>query len=311
MRWFMRPPDRLMLMSATLRLCQQIKRPRTYVTVNYERLMSKFVNTSAYKFVTLPTSTFPVLREQLKEKAHGCQLKGTILLSEEGINSFLSGTRENIDSYKDFLSTFSAFKGMVFRESLSDHQPFSRMLVRLKNEIISMGCPEIQPEKERAPYVTPETLCHWYQQKKDMILLDTRNDYEVKLGGFVGALDLNIETFRDFPNAITLLPDAIKTVPIVTYCTGGIRCEKAGQYMLNKGFKAVYQLQGGILNYFAHCGGDYWQGECFIFDKRVAVDLKLQETNTTQCYGCRGVLTVEDRDQPCPHCGKESDSLPT
>lgn len=265
----------------------------------------QFINTSAYKFVTLPEAQFTVLREQLKEKADALALKGTILLSAEGINSFLSGTREAIDEYKDFLDSYDVFEGMHYKESESDHQPFSRMLVRLKKEIISMGKPEIEPEKKKAPYIKPEEFKRWYESKKDMIVLDTRNDYEVEIGTFHDALDLNIETFRDFPNAVTMLPDDVKKKPVVTFCTGGIRCEKAAQYMFDHGFEEVYQLDGGILNYFEQCGGDYWDGECFVFDKRVAVDPKLQETTTKQCYSCRGVLTPEMQDKPCPECGGE------
>lgn len=266
----------------------------------------KFINTSAYKFVSIPESEFSSLRQALKEKADACQLKGTILLSAEGINSFLSGTRENIDAYKDFLNSHPLFDGMEFKESESEHQPFSRMLVRLKKEIISMGHPEIQPEKKTAPYLKPEELKRWYDEHKEMIVLDTRNDYEVDIGTFEEAVDLNIETFRDFPNAVTMLPKDMKKKPVVTFCTGGIRCEKAAQYMLDQGFEEVYQLEGGILNYFEQCGGDHWKGECFVFDKRVAVDPNLHETQTAQCYSCRGVLTVSQQNKPCPQCGSES-----
>jgi len=262
----------------------------------------EFINTSAYKFVTLPEVELPKLSQQLKEKAQTCCLKGTILISVEGINSFLSGSREHIDAYKAFLRSYPAFMDMVFKESTSSHQPFSRMLVRLKKEIISMGRFEIAPEKEKAPYVTPEAFKSWYESGQEMIVLDARNDYEVEIGTFENALDLNIETFRDFPNAVTLLPTKMKKKPIVTFCTGGIRCEKAAQYMLNQGFETVYQLEGGILNYFEHCGGDHWQGECFVFDKRVAIDSRLQETATLQCYRCRGVLTPKAQNKPCIYC---------
>lgn len=265
----------------------------------------EFINISAYKFVHLSEAEFPILRRQLKEKAKMLQLKGTILLSQEGINCFLCGLREKIDAYKSFLESYPMFVGMTFKESISSHQPFSRMLVRLKKEIISMGHPEIEPEKKTAPYISPETLKKWYDENKDMLVLDTRNDYEVEIGTFEAAMDLNIETFRDFPNAVALLPDDIKKKPIVTFCTGGIRCEKAAQYMLNQGFEEVYQLDGGILNYFEQCGGDHWQGECFVFDKRVAVDPQLKETSTKQCYSCRSVLTLEMQNKPCPQCGGE------
>lgn len=265
----------------------------------------KFINTAAYKFVTLSEVELPILRQQLREKASACQLKGTILLSIEGINSVLSGTQSNIYEYKTFLESYSLFSGMVYKESLSNHQPFSRMLVRLKKEIISMGRRDIQPEKKRAPYISPQAFKRWYDEQKDMVVLDARNDYEVDVGSFEQAIDLNIETFRDFPNAVGFLPDSIKKKPVVTFCTGGIRCEKAAQYMLNQGFEEVYQLEGGVLNYFETCGADFWQGECFVFDKRVAVDPTLRETTTQQCYRCRGVLTAEMQDKRCPECGSD------
>lgn len=263
----------------------------------------KFVNTSAYKFVDLSESQFSSLRQALKEKADSCDLKGTILLSQEGINSFLSGTREAIDTYKAFLASYPEFSDMTFKESPSNHQPFSRMLVRIKKEIISMGHPEVKPSVKKAPYISPQELKEWYQLKKEMIVLDTRNDYEVDIGAFEDAMDLNIETFRDFPDAIALLPEEVRKKPIVTYCTGGIRCEKAAQYLLDHGFEEVYQLEGGILNYFEQCGGEHWEGECFVFDKRVAVDPQLQETSTQQCYECRGVIKVDEQSKPCAECG--------
>lgn len=134
-----------------------------------------------------------------------------------------------------------------------------------------------------------------------MIVLDTRNDYEVDVGTFQDAVNLHIHNFHEFPKAIEDLPEEAKNKPIVTFCTGGVRCEKAAQYMLNQGFKEVYQLDGGILNYFAECGADYYEGECFVFDKRITVDPKLQETKTTQCLSCR--MPVRAPLETCGHCG--------
>lgn len=263
----------------------------------------QIINIAAYRFVSLTEEERKDFRIQFKTKTVALDLKGTILLSLEGINLFMSGTRENIDAFIEYLNAFKQFEKMTYKESVSDDQPFSRMLVRLKKEIISMGHCEIKPEQKKAPYISPQELKKWYDEKRDMLVLDTRNDYEVALGTFDHAEDLNIETFRDFPNAIELLPEELKEKPIVTFCTGGIRCEKAAQYMLNKGFKNVYQLDGGILNYFEKVGADHYHGECFVFDKRVAVDPSLKETQTTQCYACRGVLTVKDQETPaCPHC---------
>ena len=261
------------------------------------------VNIAAYKFVTLQETELPVLRTVLKAEALRRELKGTILLSTEGMNLILAGERQNITAYQSFLATYSTFQGLVYKESISDRKPFTRMLVRIKKEIISMGHPEIQPEHLSAPHISPTELKQWYEEKRDMVVLDTRNDYEVALGTFENAVDLHLETFRHFPDMIALLPDAMKEKPIVTFCTGGIRCEKAAVFMLNHGFKEVYQLEGGILSYFEQCGGEHYQGDCFVFDQRVALNSQLQETEITQCYDCRTPLTVEDQKLAgCPYC---------
>lgn len=267
--------------------------------------MNEFVNISAYKFVNLQEESLPEFRSKLKDKAVECELKGTILLSVEGINCFLSGTRENMDGYQSFLRQIPEFSDLWYKESFSDHQPFTRMLVRLKKEIIAFGYDEVQPAKHTAPYVTPEELKQWYDEGKEMIVLDTRNDYEVELGTFEKAIDLNIAHFRYFPDAIAMLPEEMKDKIIVTCCTGGIRCEKAAEFMLNKGFKKVYQLHGGILNYFEKCGDAHYDGECFVFDKRVAVDPQLKETATKQCYACRAPIPVhaQNKDVVCSECG--------
>jgi len=270
-----------------------------------------FVNIAAYKFIALKEAKILELRPQLKDKADALDLKGTILLSTEGINLFMSGTREDIDAYIAFLAEYTEFENLIYKESPSTYQPFTRMLVRIKKEIISMGCSEVQPERHTAPHLSPQQFKKWYEEGHDMIVLDTRNDYEVELGTFKDAIDLNIETFRDFPNAIEMLPETAKQKPVIAFCTGGIRCEKAAEYMLNKGYKEVYQLDGGILNYLEKCGGDYYDGECFVFDKRVAVNADLQETSTRQCYACRNPLPIEKQPSNgvCPHCDKHVDGV--
>ncbi|MCH9644890.1 MAG: sulfurtransferase [Gammaproteobacteria bacterium] len=267
------------------------------------------INISAYKFVHLAEERLPELKSELLEKAKSFNMKGTILLSTEGINLFLAAEPEIWPQYRAFLETYPEFLGLPYKESISNDKPFTRMLVRIKKEIISMGHADIQPEKHTAPHLPPEQLQQWYEQGKDMIILDTRNDYEVELGTFEDAMDLNIENFRQFPDAIDLLPESAKEMPIVTFCTGGIRCEKASEIMLRKGFKQVYQLDGGILNYFEKCGGEHYEGECFVFDKRVALDTNLQETNTRQCYACRAPLTPNQQsdDQKCPNCEQHVD----
>ena len=183
------------------------------------------------------------------------------------------------------------------------------MLVRLKREIISMGIDEIQPEKQTVPRISPQQLKQWYDDGRDMVVLDTRNAYECALGSFDNAVDLDLDTFRQFPDAIDWVSEEIKSKPVVTFCTGGIRCEKAAELMKRKGFQNVYQLDGGILNYFEQIGGEHWHGECFVFDKRVALNTQLQETDTTQCYACRQVLTIDQQSaSECPHCQHMRDS---
>jgi len=265
------------------------------------------VNLSGYKFVTLCETQLPVLRAEMKAKAIACDLKGTVLLSTEGVNAFLAGTRDNIDQFLLYLGTIPELADIWFKESFTDYQPFNRMLVRLKKEIIPIRQSSIVPEKKTAPYVSPETLKQWYDEKRDMIVLDTRNEYEVQLGTFENAMDLHIAHFNEFGEAVDFLPEDLKEKTIVTFCTGGIRCEKAAELMAQKGFKNVYQLNGGILNYFEKCGGEFYQGECFVFDQRVAVNSALEETETKQCFDCRTPLKSTDvKEGKCPHCGSRS-----
>lgn len=265
------------------------------------------VNLSGYKFVSIDEHSLPIMRAALKAKAVECHLKGTILLSHEGFNGFLAGERESIDTYVAFLRTYPEFADLEFKESFTDYQPFNRMLVRLKKEIIPMGVATVHPEKKTAPYVKAEELREWYQDQKDMVVLDTRNAFEVEMGTFKDAVNLDIDKFRDFPEAIDYLPEEMKEKTIVTFCTGGIRCEKAAELMLQKGFKNVYQLDGGILKYFEKCGGDFYDGECFVFDHRVALDPNLQETKAVQCFDCRAALFPDNlKNGKCPECGSDA-----
>ena len=262
------------------------------------------INVSAYKFVKISASQLPQLKNELLHEAQKHGLKGTILLSEEGINLFLSNTKPELEAFLDLLMQRPEFSDLPCKFSPSSDQPFTRMLVRIKKEIISMGVDSIKPDEFTAPHLEAKQLKQWYDQGKDMVILDTRNDYEIQLGTFENAVNLNIETFRAFPDALNQLPKEYQHKPIVTFCTGGIRCEKAAALMLKKGFKEVYQLNGGILKYFEECGGNHYNGECFVFDKRVAVNHQLQETKTEQCFACRMPLTVDEQaaDARCPHC---------
>lgn len=266
--------------------------------------MMNILNIAAYKFIQLSKPSLPPLQNQLKNKAIELGIKGTILLSTEGINLILAGEKQSVENYQSFLSEISEFNDLTYKKNFSTYQPFRRMLVRIKKEIISIGNPDINLKQQSAPYVTPDELHEWYKKGKNMVVLDTRNDYEVRLGRFENAIDLDIKTFRTFPEAISNLPNHLKEKTIVTYCTGGIRCEKATLVMREKGFKHVYQLEGGILNYFEKCGGDYYSGECFVFDKRVALDSNLNETETGMCYSCGEPVTIDYQveSELCPYC---------
>lgn len=254
------------------------------------------VNIAAYKFVEL--DRLPERREQVRELARSLDLKGTVLLSKEGINLFIAGGRESIDQFLSELRSDEQFSDLTVKESLSERQPFTRMLVKIKNEIISFGVDGINPRQQTSPKLPPEQLKQWLDEGRPVHLLDTRNDYEVEVGTFSNAHVLGIDHFREFPEAIESLPGEMKDEPIVMFCTGGIRCEKAGPFMEERGFNNIYQLDGGILKYFEECGGDHYDGDCFVFDQRVAVDPELRETAVEQCFACQMPLTVKDQGLP-------------
>jgi UPF0176 protein len=268
---------------------------------------AEFVNIAAYKFVDL--DRLAERKNILLPLCQSLQLKGTILLADEGINMFLAGSREAVDSFIAHLRSQAEFADLPIKESISQHQPFTRMLVRLKKEIISMGVASIRPLKTTSPKISATQLKQWLDEGKELTLLDVRNDYEVEIGTFANAVPLPIGHFREFPNAAQALAPELKAKPVVMFCTGGIRCEKAGPLMEQHGFQEVYQLDGGILKYFEDCGGEYYDGDCFVFDKRVAVDPELSETSFEQCFNCRAVLSTElqqsveyDPPNTCPKC---------
>ncbi len=234
------------------------------------RLM-QILNIAGYKFITL--DNLSELRISLLNQCDELMLKGTILLSPEGINITLAGKLADIIAFKAYLTAHASFSDMTFRESDSATQPFKRLKVKLKKEIITLRRPEICPETQRVPAISPQQFKQWLDQGRELTILDTRNDYEVELGTFVGATTLNIQDFCEFPQAVENLP---ADKPVVMFCTGGVRCEKAGVHLLNKGFSEVYQLNGGILNYFAMEGGAHYEGACFVFDERIALDPNLQ-----------------------------------
>jgi UPF0176 protein len=269
--------------------------------------MSPITNIATYRFVAM--DQLKARRIRLIACCEEWKLKGTILLSTEGINLFVAGGAKEIDLLLLELRTIPGLEDLQPKVSLSDRQPFNRMLVRIKKEIIAFGVEGIQPEKKTSRKISALTLKQWLDEGRPVTLLDTRNDYEVKLGTFRGAKVLGIEHFREFPEAVQKLPSEMKKESIVMFCTGGIRCEKAGPYIEREGFLDVFQLEGGILKYFEECGGTHYDGECFVFDQRVGVDPALRETQSTQCYACLAPLTAKDqRDaryvagKTCPYC---------
>ncbi len=265
-----------------------------------------YVNLAFYKFVGL--DELPQLRESLRAFCQARTLRGTILIAPEGINCTIAGTREAIDELRAHLDADPRFSALPYKESASADLPYSRMLVKIKKEIIAFGVP-VDPAGDRAPAVTAHELKQWLDEGREVILLDTRNDYEVLSGRFKGAHELKIRTFRAFPDEARKLPEDWKSKTVVSYCTGGIRCEKAAPLLKQYGFEKIYQLEGGILRYFEEVGGAHYDGECFVFDYRVGVDPALAETPTAYCENCQFPVTDELQKLPtyrpgvsCPSC---------
>jgi UPF0176 protein len=270
--------------------------------------MSQIVVAALYKFVLL--SDYQEIAPRLKEECDRLELKGTLLLAEEGINGTISGTRENIDSLLAYLKSDERFTDLVHKESFFEGKPFYRMKVKLKKEIVTMGVNGIDPQKIVGTYVKPKD---WNALISDpeVLVIDTRNSYEYGIGTFEGAVDPKTETFREFPAYVAENLDPAKHKKVAMFCTGGIRCEKSTAYMKEQGFEEVYHLEGGILKYLEEVPEEQslWRGQCFVFDNRVAVNHSLQKGIYDQCHGCRYPITEEDKlsDQymvgvSCPRC---------
>jgi predicted sulfurtransferase len=265
------------------------------------------VNIAGYKFEPLDDAIdlIPIYQEKCDELL----LKGTMLISKNGINFSIAGTQEATDSFINFIEEDNRFLDIPLKVTYSETQPFRRMKVRLKKEIISLGRKDINPREMTGERISPEVLKNLLDKKEEVLVLDTRNEYETRVGKFENAIDLNLDTFRDFPKAVESLPEEYKDKQIVMYCTGGIRCEKASAVMMKAGFADVKQLDGGVLEYFKETGGAYWEGDCFVFDERVALDKELNETEYIYCYICREPLSAEEKASPdfkinehCPYC---------
>jgi UPF0176 protein len=278
------------------------------------------VNLAAYHFATIEDTA--AWRPLVTGRCNALGLRGTVLLAPEGINLFVAGTRENTDAFIDYIRHDPLFEGkfanLQFKESVSEKQPFTRMLVKLKREIITMKKPAIRPELGRAPFVDAPTLKNWLDRGHDddgrpVVMLDTRNAFEVDVGTFDNALDYRITKFSEFPEVIENNRADLEGKTVVSFCTGGIRCEKAAIHMKEVGIDNVYQLEGGILKYFEEVGGAHYHGDCFVFDYRTALNPQLEPTATVQCFGCRAVVPPEAQQSPmyvagktCPECHPDS-----
>lgn len=278
-------------------------------------MAASIVNIAGYRFVDLDDRD--ALQGVLRSVCHDLGLKGTILLAPEGINFFLAGPQASIDGFVAHLNQDERFQDIPLKVSYSDYQPFNRMNVRKKQEIISVGLDHIRPADFTGTELEPKAFKDMLDRGELVHVLDTRNDYELRLGTFENAIDLDIRTFRAFPEAIQSLPDSMKDEPIVMFCTGGIRCEKASAIMLEAGFTNVKQLKGGVLGYFEQVGGAYWNGDCFVFDQRVALNPSLKETEAVVCFACRQPLSVEEQasseyviGESCPYCFGRDDVVP-
>ena len=261
-----------------------------------------------YKFVTLENYTD--MRQPLLDVMLQHDIKGTLLLANEGINGTVSGPRSGIDQLLAYLNTDPRINPVSTKESIHDNAPFYRTKVKLKKEIVTMGVEGIDPNRVVGTYVKPQD---WNAliADPDVLLIDTRNDYEYEIGTFKGAIDPHTDSFREFPQYVRENLDPQKQKKVAMFCTGGIRCEKASAFMLQEGFEEVYHLQGGILKYLEEVPREQssWEGECYVFDRRVAVDHELEKGSYDLCYGCRLPITEEHKKSShyrqgicCPRC---------
>ena len=261
-----------------------------------------------YKFTRL--DDFEEIQLPLRSFLDSLSVKGTLLLAREGINGTISGTKVSLEKVLDYLQSDPRFLDLEFKFSYSKKIPFKRLKVKLKKEIVTMGLTEIDPTHSAGTYVKPKD---WNEliNDPDVVLIDTRNNYEYEIGSFKGAINPNTETFREFPSFTKNTLEQYRDKKIAMFCTGGIRCEKSTAFLKSEGFKNVFHLQGGILKYLEEVNEDesLWEGECFVFDDRVAVKHNLEQGQYDQCHACRFPITEEDTMHPhyekgasCPRC---------
>jgi UPF0176 protein len=271
---------------------------------------------SFYKFT--PIAEPHDLKKSLKSLCLNLKLQGTIIIAGEGINGMVAGPGEGIESLMAFLKADSRFQDVVFKLSYHQGSSFRRMLVKVKKQCITLR-ETVDPCKESGARLSPQELKQWFDEGKEMILVDTRNDYEVAIGTFKGAIDPKLKCFDEFPQWLTSNLNEAKDRPIVTFCTGGIRCEKATAYMLQQGFREVYQLDGGIISYLEQtkdlAEDNHWEGECVVFDKRIAIDKELNPSRHQHCFVCLTRLSAKNiaatpypAGQACAPCAAHMDS---
>ncbi len=270
--------------------------------------MSQVVVCAMYKFVTL--NNYIDLKAPLLDFMASHNVRGTLLLANEGINGTVAGSRKGIDALLNYLRSDERLAELSYKESFTQEMPFLRTRVKLKKEIVTMGVEGIDPKHVVGTYVKPKD---WNAliSDPDVILVDTRNDYEVQVGTFKNALNPDTESFREFPQYVKDNLDPNKNKKVAMYCTGGIRCEKSTAYLKEQGFEEVYHLEGGILKYLEEVPEEetLWEGECFVFDERVTVNHQLEKGIYDQCNACRMPITEEDQQSEhyqhgvsCPHC---------
>ncbi len=267
-----------------------------------------FVVAALYKFA--PLFCYKDIQDPLKKVCDDNDVKGTLLLAEEGLNGTIAGTREGIDAVMAHIRMNPLLRDLEYKESHAEIMPFYRMKVRLKNEIVTLGVPGTDPNKKVGTYVAPEDW-NAILDDPEVILIDTRNEYEVNMGTFKGGINPHTDSFREFPDFVEENLDPKKHKKVAMWCTGGIRCEKASSYMIEKGFEKVYHLKGGILKYLEQIPHEEskWEGECFVFDERVSLKHGLEIGDYVLCRSCRFPISDEDKLSDkymdgisCPHC---------
>lgn len=267
-----------------------------------------FIVTAFYKFVRLSNGVD--LQPQLLEYCQTHAIKGTILLAEEGINGTIAGSRSAIDAVLTYLRSDPRLADLEHKESVAESLPFDRLKVKIKREIVTLGKPEVKPSEQVGIYVEPQA---WNRviSDPDVVVIDARNDYEVAIGTFDRAINPATRAFRDFPDYVQTHLDPTQHRKVAMFCTGGIRCEKASAYLLSQGFQEVYHLKGGILKYLEEVPAEdsLWQGECFVFDQRVAVQQGLAPGSYEMCRACGHPISDQDKASShyaegifCPHC---------